>query len=55
MIKDIMNFNETVLTNSKELEVLKEHFPSCFGSDASFDIERFKGYLNGKVVVKGMN
>ena len=55
MIKDIMNLNETVLTNSKELEVLKEHFPSCFGSDASFDIERSKGYLNGKVVVKGMN
>lgn len=53
MIKDIMNSNETVLTNSKELEVLKEYFPSCFRSDASFDIERFKGYLNGKVAVKG--
>ena len=53
MIKDIMNANETVLPNTKEMEVLKENFPSCFREDGSFDIERFKEYLSDKVKVNG--
>ena len=51
MIKDIMNANETVLPNTKEMELLKENFPSCFREDGSFDIERFKEYLSDKVAV----
>ena len=51
MIKDIMTANEEVTPNSKEIGVLKEHFPACFGADGSFDIERFKEYLSDKVAV----
>ena len=49
MIKDIMTANESLAPNSQEIAILKEHFPACFNSDGSFDIERFKDYLNDKV------
>lgn len=52
MIKDILNSNESMKPNTREIEVLREHFPACFKSDGSFDLERFKEYLNDKVTVK---
>ena len=45
MIKDIMNSNDAILPNTKQMEVLKENFPACFNADGSFDIDRFKEYL----------
>lgn len=42
MVKDIQQQNENATPNSKQLAVLKEHFPACFKADGSFDIERFK-------------
>ncbi|MDD6278976.1 MAG: site-specific DNA-methyltransferase [Oscillospiraceae bacterium] len=51
MIKDIMDYNETVSPNDREMSVLRENFPSCFKSDGSFDIERFKEFLSDKVTV----
>lgn len=51
MIKDIIENNETVSPNDHEMAVLKENFPSCFKSDGSFDIERFKEFLSDKVAV----
>ena len=51
MIKDIMNSNEAILPNMKQIEVLKENFPACFKEDGSFDIERFKEYLSDKVTI----
>ena len=51
MIKDIINSNEAVLPNTKQIEVLKENFPACFKEDGSFDIERFKEYLNDSLTV----
>ena len=33
MIKDIMTANESIAPNSREMEILKEHFPACFHSD----------------------
>ena len=51
MIKDIMAHNETVSPNDREMSILKENFPSCFKSDGSFDIERFKEFLSDKVAV----
>lgn len=51
MIRDIIKNNENIKPNSKEIDVLKEHFPSCFREDGSFDIERFKEYLSDKVSV----
>lgn len=52
VIKDILQKNEAANPNSRELEVLREHFPACFKNDGSFDLERFKEYLNDKVTVK---
>ena len=51
MIKDIMNSNEAILPNMKQIEVLKENFPACFKEDGIFDIERFKEYLSDKVTI----
>ena len=51
MIKDVLTANESVMPNTKELAVLHEHFPACFATDGSFDIERFKEYLSDKVAV----
>ena len=51
MIKDIMAANESVAPNSREMDILKEYFPSCFHSDGSFDLTRFQEFLNDKVAV----
>lgn len=51
MIKDIISSNESVLPNVKQMQALKENFPSCFSGDGSFDIERFKEYLSDKLTI----
>ena len=51
MIKDIMNSNDAILPNTKQMEVLKENFPACFNVDGSFDIDRFKEYLSDKLTI----
>ncbi|KIX21622.1 hypothetical protein SY27_07945 [Flavobacterium sp. 316] len=51
MIKNIEKSNESVAINDKEIAILKEHFPTCFKNDGSFDIERFKETLKDKVDV----
>ena len=51
MIRNIIRENESVTPNNREIKVLKENFPSCFRSDGSFDITRFKEFLNDKVTV----
>jgi len=50
MIRNIINDNESKLPNSKEIEILKEHFPACF-HDGEFDLERFKEYLGDSLTV----
>lgn len=49
MIRDIMNANESVSANDREIEVLKTYFPSCFHADGSFDLERFQEFLSDKI------
>lgn len=49
MIKNIALNNENISINHKEISILKEHFPSCFKKDGSFDMERFKEKLKDKV------
>lgn len=51
MIKDTLSANEAVLPNSREMEILKEHFPACFHSDGSFDLVRFQEFLSNKVAI----
>lgn len=49
MIKDIMTANELVTQNQKEINVLKQNFPSCFSADGTFDIVKFSEFLKDKV------
>lgn len=51
MIKNTIDSNEKININDKEIAVLKEHFPSCFKKDGSFDIEKFSKQLKDKVDV----
>ncbi len=51
MIKNIVKNNNEIKHNTKELEVLKDNFPSCFKNDGSFDLEQFKYYLQDKVSI----
>lgn len=51
MIKDIVAANESMTLNDKEIEVLKENFPSCFRADGSFDVVRFSEYLKDKIEI----
>lgn len=53
MVKDILSANEAVLPNSKEMDILRSNFPSCFTSEGAFDIERFKEFLSDKIAVTG--
>ena len=49
MIKDLIDKNETVKVNDKEMAVLKENFPSCFDKDGKFDIVKFQEVIKDKV------
>lgn len=51
MIQDIITNNENIHINDKQIAVLKEHFPSCFSSSGSFDIERFKEEIKDKTEI----
>jgi type III restriction enzyme/adenine-specific DNA-methyltransferase len=51
MIKDILQHNENVHANDKQLAALKEFFPACFAKDGSFDLERFKEAIADKTNV----
>ncbi len=42
MIKETIEKNAEVKVNSKEMEVLQKHFPSCFDKDGKFDIKVFE-------------
>ena len=42
MIKETIEKNAEVKVNSKEMEVLQKHFPSCFDKDGKFDIMVFE-------------
>jgi len=41
MIKDVMEDNPEITPTSREMAVLKEHFPGFFQNDGAFDITRF--------------
>lgn len=51
MIKDIFNSNEEAKPTDRTISVLKEHFPSCFNRDGTFDLERFKESLSDKTSI----
>lgn len=49
MIKDIIIANELAAPNQKEINILKENFPSCFRADGTFDMVRFSEFLKDKI------
>jgi site-specific DNA-methyltransferase (adenine-specific) len=49
MIKDIITANELATPNQKEINILKENFPSCFRTDGTFDMVRFSEFLKDKI------
>lgn len=49
MIKTILSANENISPNDKEISILKEHFPSCFKPDGSFDMIQFSEFLKDKI------
>ncbi len=42
MIKETIEKNEEVKVNTKEIEILRKHFPACFDKDGKFDITVFE-------------
>lgn len=51
MIRDIIQVNESIEPNEKEICVLKQVFPACFHEDGSFDIDRFKEWGTSAVYI----
>lgn len=49
MIKQIIDNNNEVKPNSKQLEALKQYFAGCFTAEGAFDIERFKDMMKDEV------
>lgn len=48
MIQNIIDQNDHIHANDRQMAVLKEHFPACFSKDGAFDIERFKEEIKDK-------
>ena len=51
MIQDILANNENLHINDKQIAILKEHFPSCFSADGSFDLVKFQEEIKDKTEV----
>ncbi len=51
MIKDILQNNENLTSNTRTLEVLHAHFPQCFNKEGTFDIDKFKELVQTNVDV----
>ncbi|NMR33093.1 site-specific DNA-methyltransferase [Chryseobacterium aquaticum] len=48
MIQDTKDHNDEVTINSRQIAILKEHFPACFSADGAFDITRFQEEIKDK-------
>ena len=51
MIQEILANNENIHINDKQIAILKEHFPSCFSADGSFDLVKFQEEIKDKTEV----
>lgn len=47
-----MERNATVESNEKEIQILKQHFPSCFSDEGKFDIEAFRNRIKEQVSIQ---
>ena len=51
MIKDILQNNENLTSNTQTLELLHTHFPQCFNKEGNFDVDKFKELVRTDVDV----
>lgn len=51
MIRQIIDKNESVQPNSREIDALREFFPQCFDGDGHFDIEKLREVIESHVDV----
>lgn len=52
MIRDIIDKNENVNVSTYEMRKLREVIPQCFNEDNTFDMEKFRFLLKGKINIK---
>ncbi len=50
-MKNIIEENEKTTVNTKEIEILKKHFPNCFNKDGEFQIDKFEKRVSQEVDV----
>lgn len=46
MLKDIIEKNDNVSINEKQINILRKYFPSCFNNEGNFDIKKLEQVLN---------
>lgn len=51
MIDDIRKANESVTASSRNIAILRQHFPGCFTKDGTFDIEKFKELISDDIII----
>jgi hypothetical protein len=49
MLRDIIEQNEEVKVNSREVQMLKEHFGGCFNNEGKFDLEKFRAIIGDQI------
>ena len=50
-MKNIIEENEKITVNTKEIEILKKHFPNCFNKDGEFQMDKFEKRISQEVDV----
>ena len=50
-MKKIIEENEKIAVNTKEIEILKKHFPNCFNKDGEFQMDKFEKRISQEVDV----
>ncbi|MFZ1563393.1 MAG: DNA methyltransferase, partial [Leptotrichiaceae bacterium] len=50
-MKNIIEENEKTTVNTKEIEILKKHFPNCFNKDGEFQMDKFEKRISQEVDV----
>lgn len=48
-MRDLREYNDNVRVNSRELQLLKEHFGGCFNNEGKFDLEKFRSLIGDKI------
>ena len=49
MLRDIIEQNEEVKVNSREVQLLREHFAGCFNNEGKFDLEKFRTMIGDEI------